>query len=65
MSNQASHDDDVQHRDRIIDFESNREEDYMMKTILRVNTIRFDEDIAHTLRQSSDSSRVEKRNVKA
>jgi hypothetical protein len=37
----------------------------MMKTILRFNTIRLDEEIAHTLRQSSNSSRVEKRNVEA
>jgi hypothetical protein len=65
MSNQASHDDDVQYRDKIIDSESNREEDNLMKTIFRVNIIRFDEEIAHTLRQSSDSSRVEKKAIKA
>ncbi len=64
-SNQASHDDDVQHRDKIIDSESNREEDNLMKTIFRVNSIRFDEEVAHTLRQSSNSSRVEKRDAKA
>ncbi len=40
---QASHDDDVQHRDEIIDSESNREEDNLMKTIFRVNSIRLDE----------------------
>jgi hypothetical protein len=65
MCNQSSHDDDVQHRDEITDSESNREKNNLMKMIFWVNTIRFDEEIAHTLRQSSDFSRVKKRNVKA
>jgi hypothetical protein len=34
-----------------------------MKTIFRVNLIRFDEKVAHTLRQSSNSSRVDKKDV--
>ncbi len=62
--NQASHDDDIQHRDKITDSESNREEDNLMKTIFRVNSIQFDEKFAYTLRQSLNSSCIEKRDVK-
>jgi hypothetical protein len=62
--NQTSHDNDVQHRDKIIDSESNREEDNLMKTIFRVKSIRFNEKIAHTLRQWLNSSRVEKKMLK-
>jgi hypothetical protein len=47
----------------MIDFESNREKNHLMKKIFQVNSIRLDEEIAYTLRQSSNSLRVEKTNV--
>jgi hypothetical protein len=36
-----------------------------MKTIFRINSIRFDEKTSYLLRKSSDFSRAEKRDVKA